>query len=187
MILIAALSLTGCASVADAPIIGETSSSPASDSEPATLDFSAVAIQSCDRAFAEGVEESVTGGSYRQVMVPKESAVDGYSAAWEDTETGEVGLIWEADAFLSCAAAITIGLAQEAGEVPNWTVTNTATGFELFQDFGEYGTQTIRFSVTDKYLSSAAIVGGEIFEIRYGPDLGDGLNLILAAIDQFGE
>lgn len=153
---------------------------------PATIDFSDVAIASCEKAMSDGVEEQTATQTYRQVMIPKSAALDGYSAAWEDLETGEIGLIWEADAFLSCAPAMTIWLAEEAGEAPAWEIGELESGFELFQDFGEYGTQLIRFEVVDGVFSTAEVVGGELFEIHYGePNLADAQDLIARAVADF--
>lgn len=186
-----ALALSGCAaSPATEPETETTSEPETSESASAAtdLDFELVAISSCDRAMAQGVEEITVSNSYRQVLVPIDAALDGYSAAWEDLETGEVGLIWEADAFLSCAAAITIGLAEEAGEEPNWLITATNGGFEVFQDFGEYGTQLIKFSAVEGFLVSAEVVGGENFTIHYGePSVADAQQLIELAVSNFAE
>lgn len=188
------LLLSGCAGepsagvleVTEAPAI--TEEDPAADSTPtdSPVDFTSVAISSCERAMSEGVEEQTAAQAYRQVMIPKSAALDGYSAAWEDLETGEIGLIWEADAFLSCAPAMTIWLAEESGESPAWEIAELESGFELFQDFGEYGTQLIRFEVVDGVFSTAEVVGGELFEIRYGePNLADAQELIARAVADF--
>lgn len=148
-------------------------------------DFNAIAVASCDRAFEQGVEELTLSGNYRQVMIPKEAAVDGYIAAWEDIESDDVGLIWEADAFLSCAPAMTISLAQEAGEEPVWEITSSSSGYTVFQDFGEYGTQTIEFEVADGNFVAANIIDGEEFVISYEPNLEQALNLISTAVTEF--
>lgn len=156
------------------------------ETTPEIVDFRDVAIASCEKAMSEGVEELALSQTYRQLMIPKDAAIDGYSAAWEDIETGEVGLIWEADAFLGCAPAMTIWLAEEAGEDPAWEISELEAGFELFQDFGEYGTQTIRFEVDGGFFVTAAVAGGEQFDIRYGePNLEAAKELIERAVTNF--
>ena len=186
---IAILLLSGCA----ASELSETLAPTAEATESATptlseleISFDDVAIASCDKAMLEGVEESLAGGVYRQVMIPKDRAIDGYSAAWEDSVAGEVGLIWEADAFLSCSAAMTIWLAAEAGEEPIWEIAEIQDGFELFQDFGEFGTQTIRFEVSEGLFVAAEIDGGDQFIIRYAPEIAAGQELISLALQDFG-
>lgn len=186
-VLLSLLLLAGCAQ-ADVPTLpqqsppAETTETPL---EPAPS-FEDVAIASCDLAMQVGVEETATSG-YRQVMIPKSEALDGYSAAWEDPTAGDIGLIWETDAFLSCSAAMTIWLAAEAGEQPIWEITETQEGFELFQDFGEFGTQTVSFAVEDGVFSSAQIDGGEVLIISYQPDLLSAQELIAAAVKEFEE
>lgn len=180
------LLLAGCAEAAT-----ESGTQPADPVASESVEgdkarFESIAQASCERAMQQGVEEATSNGSYRQVMIPKDQALDGYSAAWEDTLASEIGLIWEADAFLSCAAAMTLALAEEAGEEPVWVVTEQDEGFELFQDFGEFGTQTIVFTVTNDLFSAAAIVEGESFVIDYGPDIETAKNLIAKAVIEFG-
>ena len=185
--LLAVLLLAGCAptDVPTPPQPGTTTSATGATTEPA-LSFEDVAIASCDLAIQVGVEEAATSG-YRQVMIPKSEALDGYSAAWEDPTTGEIGLIWETDSFLSCSAAMTIWLAAEAGEQPIWEINETQDGFELFQDFGDFGTQTVGFAVENGVFSSAQIDAGEVFVISYQPEIPAAQELIAAAVKEFEE
>lgn len=84
--------------------------------DPATSlnEFEAIAKVSRENEMTLGVREHTADNSFQSVMVPKQSAINGYSAAWhEPPDLYE--LIYETDFFMSCAASITLGLFEEAG------------------------------------------------------------------------
>jgi hypothetical protein len=181
------ITLSACAPIELADN-GESASPAPIDAttEPANLswNFEDVIMDSCAKAMAEGVVEVSASGDYRQVMVPKDTGIGGYSAAWQDLTTGEVGLIWEAGAFLSCSAALTLSLAEEEGFEPSWEVSEWESGYLIFEDFGEYGSQTIRLTVSEGLIITAGLEGGEPLSIIYGASAAD-YEIIELAVERF--
>ena len=161
-VLILAGALAGCSSatepVAQKPTATK-SSAPAKSQEQVDSEYLAASTASCDKAQEVGVVEQ--GPGFTIVSVPKSQAYEGYSAAYlEDPDTYE--LVWELDALTVCADAMSIQMAQEAGEPwPLKVSFNAETGaYEVFEDFGQYGTSNLAYKVED----------GLIVEVN---DLGD--------------
>ena len=150
-----------------------------------------IASASCEKAMAEGVvERSSDPTGYTLVMVPKDQAIDGYSAAYFlPPDTYE--LIWETDVFYSCELANSFWLASEAGaELEAEVSFDPDTGTYLVtQDFGEWGLSATSFEVVDGLLVSAVNLNSdaEKYLIEYG-DLEDvSLEIIRNAVQLFSE
>ena len=150
-----------------------------------------IAIASCEKAMGEGVvERSTDPTGYTLVMVPKDQAIDGYSAAYFlPPDTYE--LIWETDVFYSCELANSFWLASEAGaELEAEVSFDPDTGTYLVtQDFGEWGLSATSFEVVDGLLVSAVNLNSdaEKYLIEYG-DLEDvSLEIIRNAVQLFSE
>lgn len=166
----------------------ESKNTDAETLDPSSLmteDFSAIAIESCRLAMELGVEEVNTDASYRQLMIPKNEGIRGFSAVWEDMLTGEVGIIWESDVFLTCYPAATLSLASEAGEALDWEIRELEGTFIMYQDFGEFGSETIQFHVSNGVFSAVHVHEGEKFLLNYGPDLNVSVELIQLAVEQW--
>lgn len=162
------LSLAGCASSDPAANLNE---------------FEAIAEASCEKAMTLGVREHTADNSFQSVMVPKEAAIEGYSAAWhEPPERYE--LIYETDFFMSCAASVTFGLFEEAGIYPTLEVTKTSDGYTTIDSQNPEGAK-LNYKVEDGLISAVSIQNQddptEIF-IEYNPDQGYCLELIRLAI-----
>lgn len=161
-VLIFAGALAGCSSasepVAQKPTATK-SSAPAKPQEQIDSEYLAAATGSCDKAQAVGVVEE--GPGFTLVSVPKDQAYEGYSAAYLE-EPDNYELIWELDALTVCADSMSIQMSEEAGEPwPLQVSYNTKTGaYEVFEDFGQYGTSNLAYVVKD----------GLIVEVN---DLGD--------------
>jgi hypothetical protein len=154
--------LTGCSGTtqptAQAPSATK-STAPSKPQEQIDSEYLAASTASCEKAQEVGVVEE--GPGFTVVSVPKSQAYEGYSAAYlEDPDNYE--LIWEMDALVVCADAMSIQMAEEAGEPwPLKVSFNTETGtYEVFEDFGQYGTSNLAYLVE----------GGLIVEVN---DLGD--------------
>lgn len=160
-----------------------------SSPEPAAVlkEFRAISHASCDKAMSEGVREHTADNSFQSVMVPKESAIDGYSAAWHEPPD-RYELIYETDFFMSCASSITFSLFEEAGIYPTIEVTKTADGYVTVD------TQNPRFTKLSYRVQDGLITAVSIQEqddpteilIEYGPDRGYSLELIRLAIESAG-
>ena len=146
-------------------------------------EFRAISHASCDKAMSGGVREHTTDNSFQSVMVPKDAAIDGYSAAWHEPPD-RYELIYETDFFMSCASSITFGLFEEAGIYPTIEVTKTADGYSTVDTQNPRFTQ-LNYKVQDGLITSISIQDQEnpteIF-IEYEPDRGFCLELIRLAI-----
>ena len=150
-----------------------------------------IAVASCEKAMAEGVvERSTDPTGYTLVMVPKDQAINGYSAAYF-LPPNTYALIWETDVFYSCELANSFWLASEAGaELEAEVSFDPDTGTYLVtQDFGEWGLSATSFEVVDGLLVSAVNLNSdaEKYLIEYG-DLEDvSLEIIRNAVQLFSE
>lgn len=154
-------------------------------------EFITIAIASCEKAMAEGVvERSSDPTGYTLVMVPKNQAIDGYSAAYFlPPYTYE--LIWETDVFYSCELANSFWLASEAGaELEAEVSFDPDTGTYLVtQDFGEWGLSATSFEVVDGLLVSAVNLNSdaEKYLIEYGDLEEADLEIIINSVKLFSE
>jgi hypothetical protein len=147
--------------------------------------FLAAANASCDKARTEGVVE--TSGDFTAVMIPKDSAIDGYSAAYlEAPDT--YSLIWEADAFASCTTSIYVSLAEEGGVKPTMKVKPIDGGVSVV-DEGWDGQDThfdykIENGLFVEVLNSG-VPGSDVIKIEYGNITEQETAIIQKAIDAF--
>ena len=154
--------------------------------------FEKIATASCDKAMAEGVvEQSQSTDGFTLVMVPKDEAYLDFSAAYfEPDDTYE--LIWEVDALSSCGAAISFALAEEAGVESDLQVSfNPADStFETLQDLGEYGTNRLKYNITDGLLGQIEVLDSTEVDIRtisYGNLQETDWNILRTAVDRYLE
>ena len=155
------------------------------DESSALSEFREIAINSCDLARSDGVLEHTEDFSYRAVMVPKESGIDGYSAAWMD-QTGHYSLIYETDFFMSCAYANTFTLYEEASMEPTMQVTKDGKSF-LVSDPENPRNKAMKFQVKNGLLVSASneeLTNSTVIFIDYAPPLENSLEIIEKALSQ---
>jgi hypothetical protein len=154
----------------------------------ATLsEFEAIAHASCEKAMSVGVREHTADNSYQSVMVPKDAAIDGYSAAWHEPPD-RYELIYETDFFMSCAASNTFILFEEAGIYPTIEVTKTADGYTTVDSQNPRFTM-LSYQVEDGLISAVSFQDLEDpteIVIEYAPDRGFCLELIRLAIASAG-
>lgn len=159
----------------------QSASNPVSD----LAEFREVAINSCEQARTKGVMEHTTDFSYQAVMVPKDKAVEGYSAAWFE-EPATYQLIYETDFFFACADANMFALYEEAGMEPTIRVIKTSNGFET-ADEENPRLNKMKYLVEEGLIRSASNLDLEepiVIEIDYGPNLQKSLEVINNAIEQ---
>lgn len=154
--------------------------------DPATSlnEFEAIAKASCDKAMTVGVREHTADNNFQSVMVPKEAAIDGYSAAWHEPPD-RYELIYETDFFMSCAASITFALFEEAGIYPTIEVAKTDDGYTTVDTQNPRFTE-LNYKISDGLISAVSIQDQENpteILIEYAPDRGFCLELIRLAID----
>lgn len=182
------LAATGCAQVPPStrPI------APSIRAVAPLAEFAAVAKASCDKAMAEGVvEKSTSGDGFTLVMVPKDQGYQDFSAAFL-AAPDDYQLIYEVDAFSSCAAAIEFSLAQEGGgafdiEVeydPNDAsfVTTQSLG-----EFGKYGISRLQYQTKDGLFVGIKTLGegkADPRTISYGYSEED-MQILVTAVDRF--
>lgn len=112
-------------------------------------------------------------------MVPKESGIDGYSAAWVDS-TGRYSIVYESDFFMSCAYAKTLSLYEEAGMEPTMQVTKEGESF-LVSDPENPRNKAMNFQVKGGFLVSASnqeLTDSTLIFIEYCPPLENSLEII---------
>lgn len=153
--------------------------------------YSKIAQDSCDKALAEGVVEYVPGEEgFTSVMVPKSEAYRDYSAAYFDNATEKYDLIWETDAFSSCADANALSLAADAGQKPDFTVEfNANTGvYVTTRDLGDYGIANLQYTVANGLVVTMVQLngeGGDPHLIRYGNLTANDHAILETAADEF--
>ena len=191
LVLASAIALSGCSPVATPPV---TPSNPptiaAMTPAEAKAAFEKIATASCNKAMAEGVvEQSESADGFTLVMVPKAEAYLDFSAAYfEPTDTYE--LIWEADAFSACGAAMSFALAAEAGAESDLQVSfdPSDSTFETIQDLGEYGTSRLKYKITDGLLSQIEVLDSPAVDIRtisYSNLREADWNILRTAVDRY--
>lgn len=153
--------------------------------------YSKIAQASCDKALAVGVVEYVPGEEgFTSVMVPKSEAYREYSAAYFDNATEKHDLIWETDAFSSCADANALSLAADAGQKPDFTVEfNANTGvYVTTRDLGDYGISNLQYTVANGLVVTMVQLngeGGDPHLIRYGNLTANDHAILETAADEF--
>jgi hypothetical protein len=197
-----AISLSSCSS--GEPGSNSPSEEPASQTQPqeseASLPQSQEALEesfrqithaSCEKALAEGVvERSGEPDGLVLVMIPKQEAIAGYSAAYFlSPDTYE--LIFETDVFSSCALANLFALSEEAGqelelEITHDKQTNT---FFITQDLGERGISETSYEVMGDLIVAATNLNAETgrFLIEYGQVSDADRAIIQTSVDRFSQ
>lgn len=167
-----ALLLTGCtpsSSTIETDEARPTSTASSTVSAPLSsdplTDFGALAIRSCEKAMDVGVVDSFTDGG-KVVMIPKDEAIDGYSAAYfTPTAGGEYGLVYETDAIMACGAAMPFMMAEDAET--DWTeeslgVRVTQVADSTWQTETAFGEETY----TVEYTAADGLLRGSRFTIE---------------------
>ncbi len=152
-------------------------------------DFAAVAKASCDKAMAEGVvEKSSAADGFTLVMVPKDQGYQDFSAAFL-AAPDDYQLIYEVDAFSSCAAAMEFSLAKEAGGVVDMDIEYDPNdgSFVTTQDLGEFGISKLEYQIKDGLFVGVKTLGeaqADPRTISYGYSEED-LQILVTAVDRF--
>jgi hypothetical protein len=150
-----------------------------------------ITYASCEKALAEGVvEKSVEPGGLGLVMIPKQEAIAGHSAAYFlSPDTFE--LIFETDVFSSCGLANLFALSEEAGqelelEITHEIRTNT---FLVTQDLGEWGISATSYEVAGDLIAAATNLNAETgrFLIEYGQVSDADRAIIQTSVDRFSQ
>lgn len=128
--LLAALGLTACATDSSPVASPTASSTPTSDVTPPAAgqrgedplaEFEAAATASCNKAMAEGVVEAIAKGEtpteteWWLMMVPKDQAINDFSAARYGKAEDLAEVIYETYEFDTCYMSTQFALAKEAG------------------------------------------------------------------------
>ena len=122
-------------------------------------------------------------------MVPEQAAIESYSAAYYAPETDEYGLLFEADAFVTCGAHLSFMLAAEAGADAKIAAEQQPDGsFFVLQDFGEFGVQGQSYELEDGFFTTVSTSFGD--EIRttavgYGPPTAENYQILETAFQEF--
>lgn len=191
--LVSTIALSGCSATAT-PTANPSSTQSIAAMTPAEAKaaFEAIATASCEKAMAEGVvEQSTSLDGFTLVMVPKDEAYLDFSAAYfEPDDIYE--LIWEVDALSSCGAAISFALAEEGGVESDLQVTFNPSDstFETLQDLGEYGTNRLKYNITDGLLSQIEVLDSTEVDVRtisYGNLQETDWNILRTAVDRYLE
>lgn len=152
-------------------------------------EFAAVAKASCDKAMAEGVvEKSTSGDGFTLVMVPKDQGYQDFSAAFF-AAPDDYQLIYEVDAFSSCAAAMEFSLAEESGGAFDIDVEydpNDAS-FVTTQDIGQNKINKLEYQTKDGLFVGIKTLGegkADPRTISYGYSEED-LQILITSVDRF--
>lgn len=152
-------------------------------------EFAAVAKASCDKAMADGVvEKSTSGDGFTLVMVPKDQGYQDFSAAFL-AAPDDHQLIYEVDAFSSCAAAMQFSLAEEAGSVVDMDIEydpNDGT-FVTTQDLGEFGISKLEYQTEDGLFVGVKTLDeldADPRTISYGYSEED-MQILVTAVDRY--
>ena len=179
------LAVTGCAQI---PPSARTLT-PSIRAVAPLAEFAAVAKASCDKAMAEGVvEKSSSGDGFTLVMVPKDQGYQDFSAAFL-AEPDDYQLIYEVDAFSSCAAAMGFSLAEEGGGAFDIEVEydpNDAS-FVTTQDIGQNKINKLEYQTKDGLFVGVKTLGASKADprtISYGFSEED-MQILVTAVDQF--
>lgn len=185
-----ALALTGCAGQTVGSS-GSPSAQPSSSVPTAPVDveasFKAIADDSCDRAYSEGVlEESADGIMF---LVPEGQAYQDYSAAF-DSESDGIGVIWSTEVFFACAASIGYQMSAEgSAEYPVAVTFDESTGdYRAQVEVEDYGTLDYTYTVADGVFTGVEWVSPEesgTTTISYGPPSSEHIDVLRRAVDEF--
>ena len=203
---VATLSVAGCqaASNVDSGSVDATSPTPAettitaspvpsetiaANAQESLARFKLAAEESCNLAFTTGVTEAATDGSLIMVMVPEQAAIESYSAAYYAPETDEYGLLFEADAFVTCGAHLSFMLAAEAGADAKIAAEQQPDGsFFVLQDFGEFGIQGQSYYLEDGLFVSVSTTFDDYIrttDIVYGSPSEPDAEILTKAFEEF--
>lgn len=179
------LAMTGCAQISPSA----RTLTPSIRAVAPLAEFAAVAKASCDKAMAEGVvEKSSAGDGFTLVMVPKDQGYQDFSAAFL-AEPDDYQLIYEVDAFSSCAAAMGFSLAEEGGGAFDIEVEydpNDAS-FVTTQDIGQNKINKLEYQTKDGLFVGVKTLGASKADprtISYGFSEED-MQILVTAVDQF--
>lgn len=180
-----AFALTGCASVSSpSPTVAVTDVITAN----AETSFKGIAKASCEKAMADGVVETRDDFGLL-IMVPKAQAYQGYSAAYRDNSAGTTDLIYEVDAFYSCAAARMWEDAASSGDgsVDGVTVAYEAGQYVLTEKL-EDTTYTYKYTVENGLIASGSLTSTDdpdesLFTEKYGDVGAENMAIIKKAVD----
>lgn len=151
--------------------------------------FDEIAKASCDKAMAEGVvEKSTSGDGFTLVMVPKDEGYKDFSAAFLD-QPDDYQIIYEVDAFSSCAAAIQSSLAEEGGSTVDMKVETdlNSVKFVTTQDLGQGKVLKLEYQTKDGLFVGVKTLGESKADprtISYGYSEEDML-ILVTAVDRF--
>lgn len=182
------LGLTGCSAAGVDALPSASPSTEVTDVIPAdpTAEFKKIAAASCDKAFAEGVVE--TRDDYGLlVMIPKDQAYEGFSAVYKDVTNGRLELIYEADSFYACAAALMWALAEESGEAVDGLTVEYSAGKYLIAETFEDSTFKYEYEVADGLIVGGSVSSTEepeatLFTQKYGDVGAENFDLIKQAV-----
>jgi hypothetical protein len=150
-----------------------------------------ITYASCEKALAEGVvEKSVEPEGLVLVMIPKQEAIAGYSAAYF-LPPNTYELIFETDVFSSCALANLFSLSEEAGQELDLEVTldKQTNTFLVTQDLGEWGVTATGYEVNADLIVAATNLNADTGKllIEYGPVSDADRAIIQTSVDRFSQ
>lgn len=185
-----ATSLAGCAENTPSP--SETPTAQPSATAPdvpvdAAASFRAIADDSCDRAYDQGVVESNDDGI--MFLVPEDLAYQDYTAAF-DSESDGIGVIWSTEVFFVCAASIGYQMAEEGdSDYPIEVTFDASNGtYRTLLEVEDYGTLDYTYSVVDGAFTEVEWVTPEesgYTAITYGPPSEELRVTLRTAVDAF--
>ena len=153
--------------------------------------FREITYASCEKALAEGVvEKSVEPEGLVLVMIPKQEAIAGYSAAYF-LPPNTYELIFETDVFSSCALANLFSLSEEAGQELDLEVTldKETNTFLVTQDLGEWGVTATGYEVRADLIVAATNLNADTGKllIEYGQVSDADRAIIQTSVDRFSQ
>jgi hypothetical protein len=153
--------------------------------------FREITYASCEKALGEGVvEKSVEPEGLVLVMIPKQEAIAGYSAAYF-LPPNTYELIFETDVFSSCALANFFSLSEEAGQELDLEVTldKQTNTFLVTQDLGEWGVTATGYEVNADLIVAATNLNADTGKllIEYGPVSDADRAIIQTSVDRFSQ
>lgn len=179
------LAVTGCAQVPPSA----RSIAPSIRAVAPLAEFAEVAKASCDKAMAEGVvEKSTATDGFTLVMVPKDQGYQDFSAAFL-AAPDDYQLIYEVDAFSSCAAAMEFSLAEEGGGAFDIEVEYDPndSSFVTTQDIGQNKINKLEYQTKDGLFVGINTLGegkADPRTISYGYSEED-MQILVTAVDRF--
>ena len=185
--------LSGC-SAPSTPNATTPSSSPES-SEPASatvdpyLEFRKIAETSCNKAYDEGVTETVEGVPNRLVLLPVSFLYNDFFAAVVSDEGG-VGPIWSSELFAVCVDYVNFMMAEESGSEYEIVVSGDTTSGPIRTEYTveDYGAIVTEFKLKDGVFIEAWTQSPEsesVTLIEYGIPSEQDIEHFREAIDLF--